>query len=156
MNETIKVTFNHEKFGEITVLVINNEAWFIVDNICEMLEISDPEAIIAALYHVDDEDRMFFCSSDILTEFGLFNFVLELPTTLAKEFLHWITSEVLPCINAELDNITTDKCFNSDNIEERLSRLEECFYVITDKMAQDHITLNKVLNHIITGSTKHC
>ncbi len=149
MNETIK-TFSHKKFGNIDVIIINKDAWFNVENICDALDVADPEATIAALYRVDDEDKSCFCGVDTLTEFGLFNFVLELPTTLTKEFLHWITSEVLPHVNRELDNIT-DGCFDSVDIEERLNRLEECFYVLSDKMAHDHNTLNKILNHILSG-----
>lgn len=47
--------FKNEQFGEVQLLEINNEPWFVGKEIAEILAYKEPNKAIAR--HVDDEDR---------------------------------------------------------------------------------------------------
>lgn len=99
------ITFNNEGFGEIRGLAINGEPWFVGKDIAERLGYSNPRD---AMYkHVDSEDKNTVAFRDgikgnpnmtIINESGLYSLILSSKLPRAKEFKHWVTSEVLPTI----------------------------------------------------------
>lgn len=100
------ITFNKEGFGEIRGLAINGEPWFVGKDIAEKLGYSKPRNAIGN--HVSDEDKTLApirggCSTGtqdtvIINESGLYSLILSSKLPKAKEFKHWVTSEVLPAI----------------------------------------------------------
>ncbi|WP_300382388.1 Bro-N domain-containing protein, partial [Clostridium sp.] len=96
--------FNNEEFGQVRMLVINNEAYFVGKDIAEILgykNISD-----ALKKHVDEEDKgVAKCdtlggtqSLTTINESGLYSLILSSKLSGAKKFKRWVTSEVLPQI----------------------------------------------------------
>lgn len=102
------VVFNNKDFGEIRTLYTNGEVWFVGKDVATALGYSNTRDAIAS--HVDEEDSRILKKSEITTfdiptrgltvinESGLYSLVLSSKLPSAREFKHWVTSEVLPTI----------------------------------------------------------
>jgi len=97
--------FNSPEFGEVHTIEINGEAWFIGREIAELLGYSNTRDALAR--HVDAEDKNTVVIPDgnkgnpnqtIINESGLYSLILSSKLPTAKQFKHWITSEVIPAI----------------------------------------------------------
>ena len=110
----------HHKFGEIRVLLLNGKFYFVGRDVAESLGFKDTSK--AVRQHVQAKDK--FTNSDLakgesqicpdilagqnvatvphnviwINESGLYSLVLHSTLPAAKEFQHWVTSEVLPSI----------------------------------------------------------
>lgn len=105
--ENIKI-FQNPEFGSIRVVSIENEPWFVGKDIAVILGYSNPHEAIAD--HVLIEDKLnskslSSCELDLgqrggwlVNESGLYTLILTSKPPKAKEFKHWVTSEVLPSI----------------------------------------------------------
>ena len=96
--------FSNDEFGEIRVLIINGEPWFIGKDIAELLGYSNPRNAVPA--HVDSEDKLRTQIEyagqrrevTIINESGLYSLIMSSKLSTAKKFKHWVTSKVLPSI----------------------------------------------------------
>ena len=98
--------FNHPEFGELRTVEIDGVVWFVGKDVAEALGYSKSRNAIAA--HVDEEDKTHApiqggCSTGVqdtivINESGLYALILSSKLPSAKEFKHWVTSEVLPSI----------------------------------------------------------
>lgn len=96
--------FNNENFGEVRVVEINGEPWFVAADVCRALELGNPSQSIARL----DEDEKALISieglsrgndkGNVVNEPGLYSLVLGSRKPEAKMFKRWITHEVIPAI----------------------------------------------------------
>ena len=100
-------TFKNSEFGEVrTLLDENNEAWFVGKDVAKILEYSNSRKALAD--HVDEEDKRDGVTirdtigrnqqPTLINESGLYSLILSSKMPKAKEFKHWVTSEVLPAI----------------------------------------------------------
>lgn len=89
----------------VRTLLIGNEPWFVGKDVAEILGYSKSRNALAR--HVDDEDKKRVPIQDsigrmqktpVINESGLYSLILSSKLPSAKEFKHWITSEVLPQI----------------------------------------------------------
>lgn len=96
--------FKNEKFGSVRTLNINGEPYFVGKDIAKVLGYSNPRKAISD--HVDVEDKgVTKCDTlggaqelNVINESGLYSLILSSKLPKAKEFKHWVTSEVLPSI----------------------------------------------------------
>ena len=96
--------FTHPQFGTVRTVEIDNEVWFVGKDVAEALGYSDPRSAISK--KIENEDRgvakMATPSGTqqmtIINESGLYSLILSSKLPSAKEFKHWVTSEVLPSI----------------------------------------------------------
>lgn len=100
--------FNHPEFGELRTVEIDGVVWFVGKDVAEALGYSNTKDAITA--HVASEDKKLIQRSEITTleipnrgmtiinESGLYSLILSSKLPSAKEFKHWVTSEVLPSI----------------------------------------------------------
>lgn len=96
--------FNNSEFGEIRVMELNGEPYFIGKEITTILGYTNPRKAITD--HVDAEDKgVTKCDTlggaqdmTIINESGLYSLVLSSKLPGAKRFKRWVTSEVLPSI----------------------------------------------------------
>ena len=103
MNDVMKI-FEHEKFGKVRTLIIKGRPWFVAKDIAEILGYT--ETAKAVRTHVDSEDKWVSKMDTpggrqnitIINESGFYSLVLSSKMPAAKEFKHWITSDVLPTI----------------------------------------------------------
>lgn len=92
--------FRNNDLGEIRVLEVNNELYFIAKDVCEILDIKNTTQAISRL---DKDERTMFNigrqgSANFVNEYGLYNLILASRKKEAKEFKRWITHEVIPSI----------------------------------------------------------
>ena len=96
--------FENEEFGSIRVTEINGEPWLIAKDVAERLEYRNGSRDIER--HVDEEDRRIISIYDgaqnrntmVINESGVYALIFSSKMPKAKEFKHWVTSEVLPSI----------------------------------------------------------
>lgn len=85
-------------------LLIDGEPWFVGNDVAKALGYSNPRKAI--IDHIDDADKGVTKRDTlggtqemtIINESGLYSLILSSKLPSAKEFKHWITSEVLPQI----------------------------------------------------------
>lgn len=118
--------FNHEKFGEVRALQINNESWFVGKDVARALGYTDTTHTI--LDHVDKEDRVNSKTqgqndpelgqrgSWLINESGLYSLILSSKLPQAKKFKRWVTSEVLPSIRQNGGYIMNQEELNDDEL----------------------------------------
>lgn len=103
MNEP--VIFNNPEFGEIRIVNISGEPWFVGKDVADALGYSNPRDALAV--HVDDEDKNTVVFRDgnrgnpnltIINESGVYSLIFSSKLERAREFKRWVTSEVLPSI----------------------------------------------------------
>lgn len=102
MNE-LKI-FENPEFGAIRTIVIDNDPWFVGNDVSRALGYKD---LYSALRHnVDDEDKRLCPVSStsgtqetmVISESGLYSLIFGSKLEKAKEFKRWVTSEILPSI----------------------------------------------------------
>ena len=86
--------------NEVRTTVINDEPWFVLKDLCEILNLSNPTAVAERL---DDDERTKFNlgrqgETNIVNESGLYTVILRSDKPQAKQFRKWVTNEVLPTI----------------------------------------------------------
>ena len=105
LSENIKI-FNNAEFGEIRVMLIDDDPWFVGKDIAVALGYAKPENALSA--HVDEQDKTttliqgdgsnYKSKTTIINESGLYNLVMGSRKPEAKKFRKWVTAEVLPAI----------------------------------------------------------
>ncbi|MBR5913446.1 MAG: hypothetical protein IKZ58_03645 [Selenomonadaceae bacterium] len=102
--------FQHEKFGKIRVIMIDDVAWFVGKDAATMLGYKDQKSAVRD--HVDARDKMVIQKGQnaplgfqipnrgltMINESGLYSLVLSSKLPQAIEIRYWVTSEVLPAI----------------------------------------------------------
>lgn len=95
--------FKNEQFGEVRAILINDEPWFVLKDVCVVLGIENQRNVAARL---DDYEKGVHQMDTlggkqnvtIVNESGLYNVILRSDKAEAKPFRKWVTSEVLPTI----------------------------------------------------------
>lgn len=135
MEQTKLTVFNNEEFGEIRTVIIDNKPWFAGKDVAVLLGYKDTSDALKK--HVADEDKLTRCFADsgqnrqmyIINESGLYALIFGSKLESAKRFKHWVTSEVLPCIQKNgiyaTDNVIDNILNNPDFGIELLTRLKE-------------------------------
>ena len=98
MNELQIYNFND---SEVRTVLINNEPWFVLKDVCFILELTNPTMVAGRLDN--DEVTKFNLGglsgeSNIVNESGLYKVIFQSKKPEAKKFTKWVTSEVLPSI----------------------------------------------------------
>lgn len=95
--------FNNAMFGNVRIILQDNEPWFVAKDVCDCLAISKHRDAISRL----DTDERGALKVDTLggkqematvNEYGLYSLVMSSRKPEAKEFKRWVTHEVLPSI----------------------------------------------------------
>lgn len=101
----------HPEFGELRTVEIDGEPWFVGKDVAAALGYAD--ATKAVRDHVEKEDKIMGVQNGSpsirdnfgriqyptwINESGLYSLILSSKLPSAKEFKHWVTSEVLPSI----------------------------------------------------------
>lgn len=156
-------TFNFEH-SAIRVIAINNEPWFVVKDICDTLDISNPSK---AILNLDDDEKMISSDSNLklgsagngaqslalVSESGMYTLILRCRDAVKKgsvphRFRKWVTAEVLP-------QIRKTGCY-SQNVEEirpleitlKVQMLDNLYYMAKNASELCH-QYRKMMNDII-------
>src|SRR6266478_9824373 len=95
-------TFNFNGI-QIRTILINNDPWFVVGDVCKALELGN---VTRATERLDEDEKGFTTiqslggmqTASIISESGLYSSILTSRKPEAKTFKRWITHEVLPAI----------------------------------------------------------
>ena len=100
--------FKNEELGEVRVITVEDEPWFVGKDVAEVLGYSNISDALST--HVDEDDKRLIQKSEnatfqipnrgmtVINESGLYSLVLSSKLPTAKTFKRWITGEVLPSI----------------------------------------------------------
>lgn len=94
----------HPEFGELRTVEIDGEPWFVGKDVAAALGYTNSRDAIATHVFADDKGVESIDTlggrqkMTIINESGLYALVFGSRLKIAKEFKHWVTSEVLPSI----------------------------------------------------------
>ena len=110
------------KGQQVRTVTINDEPFFVGKDVADILGYANNRD--ALVKHVDDEDKQTSQiatagqkrSMTVINESGLYSLILGSKLPQAREFKHWVTSEVLPAIRkhgaymtpAKIEEVLTD------------------------------------------------
>ena len=110
------------KDQQVHTVTIDNEPYFVGNDVSTILGYSNYRNAVAN--HVDEDDKLRtqieYAGQDrnmtVINESGLYSLILSSKLPQAKEFKHWVTSEVLPVIrkhgaymtSAKIEEVLTD------------------------------------------------
>ena len=105
MNQEIQL-FQFSNNGEehsVRTVIINNETWFVAKDLCIILGYS---RVNNAVKYLDDDEKLLLQLvvagqkrlTYIVSESGLYGFILRSRKPFAKVFRKWVTQEVIPSI----------------------------------------------------------
>ena len=94
--------FSKENLGSVRTILVDNEVWFCIKDVCDILGLTNPTVVAKRL---DEDEKAKFdlgLKNGELTNFtnesGLYTLILRSDKPEAKPFRKWITSEVIPAI----------------------------------------------------------
>lgn len=99
--------FENETFGQVRMVLKDNEPWFVGKDVAEALGYGQGKFLANAVAnHVEAEDKGVTeimtpggkQKMTIINESGLYSLILSSKLPQAKSFKRWVTSEVLPSI----------------------------------------------------------
>lgn len=96
--------FNNKEFGDLRIVLIDNEPWMIGKDVAEALGYTNPRKAIAD--HVDEEDKgVTKCDTlggkqdlTVINESGVYALIFGSKLESAKRFKRWVTAEILPSL----------------------------------------------------------
>ena len=129
MNESKLMLFSNEEFGEIRTLLIDDEPWFVGNDIATVLGYTRPRDAIRK--RIDEEDKRSAKLAPpygaqnvtIINESGLYSLLLTSKLPSAKKFKHWVTSEVLPSIRKHGAYMTAETLYKTMSEPRELAKL---------------------------------
>lgn len=132
MGNELKV-FESNQFGNVRVVVVDNEPWFVATDVCRALEL---DKTWNALQRLDDDEKGTTSIStlggrqevSIINEPGLYSLVLGSRKPEAKAFKRWITHEVIPSIRKHGAYITPEKLWEFYSSPENLAAVFNDLY----------------------------
>lgn len=103
MKRTITKPGSPNFYHQLMSVEIENQNWFIADDVTTILELQDPVEVIDTL---EDEERFTTTifkdgkeqSVNLVSESGLYALIFKSDTERAKKFRKWVTGQVLPLI----------------------------------------------------------
>lgn len=96
--------FNNNEFGNIRTLLIENEPYFMLNDVCRILEIGNPSDVknrlkkdgVDIIEVIDELGRTQ--KANFITESNLYKVIFQSRKPQAEKFTDWVTDEVLPSI----------------------------------------------------------
>lgn len=95
--------FNNAMFGDVRIILQDNEPWFVAKDVCECLGLNDTSKAVSRL---DSDEKGTNLIPTLggnqnlwtVNEYGLYSLVMSSRKPEAKEFKRWVTHEVLPSL----------------------------------------------------------
>lgn len=153
--------------NQIRILEINKEPWWILADVCRILDLSNPSKVSQRL----DDDEKANCElglpggeTNIINESGLYSVILRSDKPQAKQFKRWVTHEVLPSIRetgsyrtlqasvSDLDSLSRRiDVLEKEALLRRVDALEAAYKDADDFDSKSCRTVEQVPAHIIAA-----
>lgn len=143
MNNELMV-FQNQEFGEVRSVMINGEPWFMLADVCRVLDINNSRQAKTRLNEAyvisndigvetgmkrDGTPSVQIVKADFVDESNLYKLVFQSRKPQAERFADWVTGEVLPSIRKHGAYLTPDKVeevlLNPDTIIKIAQNLKE-------------------------------
>ena len=128
MNE-LKI-FENSDFGKVRTVLVDEEPFFVGKDVAKILGYSNPQKALRD--HVVAEDKTANESFTVngtkgilINESGLYSLILSSKMPRAREFKHWVTSEILPSIRRHGLYAVDEVLANPDMLINALTALKE-------------------------------
>lgn len=114
--------FKNEEFGEIRTVTINNEPYFVGNDVAAILGYAEPRSTVSKKVDAEDkgvaklETPSGVQEMTVINESGLYSLILGSKLESAKRFKHWVTSEVLPSIRKNGGYIAGQETLSDDEL----------------------------------------
>ncbi len=117
-NNQVQV-FNNVEFGDVRVIMQGEQPWFVGKDVASVLGYSITQKALRD--HVDDDDKQLLQKFQngtldipnrgltIINESGLYSLIMSSKLPSAKQFKHWVTSDILPTIRQHGAYLTPEK-----------------------------------------------
>ena len=120
--------FKNYLFGEVRTVLLNNEVWFVLIDICKALGLTNPSMV--ALRLDEDEVTKFDLGSlsgitNIVNESGLYKVIFRSDKKEVKPFTKWVTNEILPSVRKHGMYATDELLSNPDLFIKVLTELKK-------------------------------
>lgn len=139
--------FENSEFGPMRTIAIDGEPWFVGKDVALALGYSNASKAVMA--HVDEDDKRFemlrvmdsqngnLVKTAVINESGVYSLIFGSKLPSAKEFKHWVTSEVLPSFRkhggymigqeewTREELLAKSLLYANSVMEERAARIEE-------------------------------
>ena len=118
--------WNYNNSAEVRTVMIDNEPWFVLVDVCKVLELSNP-TVVASRLEPDERSKFNLGrqgETTVINESGLYSVILRSDKPQAKPFRKWVTSEVLPSIRKHGIYATEQILDNPDFMIEALMTLK--------------------------------
>ncbi len=153
--------YENEEFGQIRIVSIDGEPWFVGKDVAVALGYKD--TVNALKKHVEPEDKIMGCQNTTpsikdnvgriqyptwINESGMYSLIFGSKLESAKRFKHWVTSEVLPSIRK-----TGAYGEISEKWQNFMERQEKFNQMILDKLDHNmpnHNVNRRTINHEYT------
>lgn len=120
MNKEMMI-FNNVDFGNVRVMVMNEEVWFVAKDVADILGFRDGYTATRCL---DEDEKLIhtLCVAGqnreitMINESGLYSLIMSSKKPEAKKFKRWVTAEVLPEIRKTGGYIPTTEDDSEDDI----------------------------------------
>ena len=123
--------FENSDFGQVRTVLIDDEPYFIGKDVAKILGYKNQRDALSK--HVDAHDKgVAKCDTlggvqdlTIINESGLYSLILSSKMPRAREFKHWVTSEILPSIRRHGLYAVDEVLANPDMLINALTALKE-------------------------------
>lgn len=140
--------FSSNEFGDVRVVSISGEPWFVAKDVAVALGYADTSDAVKR--HVDPEDKLTRCFTDsgqtremiIINESGLYSLTFSSRLESAKRFKHWVTSEVLPSIRKNGGYVLEQESMSDEDLMARA-------YVVAQRVLADREKRLSEANNVI-------
>lgn len=142
--------FSSEIFGDVRIILRDNEPWFVAVDVCRALEIENHKDAIKRL---DDDEKLGVALNDphgrsqvtnCISESGLYSLVLGSRKPEAKEFKRWITHEVIPSIRKNGGYIQNSKQFVDALVPNGNKELKQMMEILCDQLIESQKEIAKL------------
>jgi len=114
--------FKNEEFGEIRTVTIDNQPYFVGNDVAEVLGYANVRSTVSK--KIDSEDRGVAKletpsgtqEMTVINESGLYSLILGSKLPNAKKFKRWVTSDVLPSIRKNGGYIANQESLSAEQI----------------------------------------
>lgn len=113
-NKQVQV-FNNVEFGDVRVIMQGEQPWFVGKDVASVLGYGDTAQAIRKRVENEDKGVVELTTPGgkqraiIINESGLYSLILSSKLPSAKQFKHWVTSEILPTIRQHGAYLTPEK-----------------------------------------------
>ena len=135
--------------NNVRVVMKNNEAWFVLKDVCHILEIGNPSDVVKRIpeknLHLDTIEGSVGKRYGYLTnEYGIYEIIFTSRKKQAIEFKEWVFEEVLPSIRKRGVYATED--FTKKALEDPQFMIDALTALKKEREEKEKLELEKEIN----------